>query len=120
MNNISWSNKLFKKLIESKAKIIFTCVDEEINIECNRIELNYPSAVDEIREIIKGNLKEIKMEFDTDTIDFLSKIDYHSVREIEGLIISIAANSYLRKEKIDLTFSQEICHKFIINTQCVE
>jgi chromosomal replication initiation ATPase DnaA len=65
--------------------------------------------------IIKNLLKSEKINFSLEIINYISDQNNYSVREIQGLVISVEANSILNNRKPDIEFVKRINNKLIIN-----
>jgi chromosomal replication initiation ATPase DnaA len=65
--------------------------------------------------IIKNLLKSEKINFSLEIINYISDQNNYSVREIQGLVISVEANSILNNRKPDIEFVKRINNKMIIN-----
>jgi chromosomal replication initiation ATPase DnaA len=65
--------------------------------------------------IIKNLLKSEKINFSFELINYISDQNNYSVREIQGLVISVEANSILNNRKPDIEFVKRINNKMIIN-----
>ena len=65
--------------------------------------------------IIKNLLKSEKINFSLEIINYISDQNNYSVREIQGLVITVFARSILNNRKPDIEFVKRINNKMIIN-----
>ena len=112
-SNKTFSNKFFDVLKDVKTKIIFTYNKEiKIPIVTKEIYLTYPSKIEK-EVIIKNILKREKSNLSLEIINYISDQIYLSVREIEGLIISIFAKETLGNFNADLELVKNIHYRMI-------
>ena len=112
-SNKTFSNKFFDVLKDVKTKIIFTYNKEiKIPIVIKEIYLTYPSKIEK-EVIIKNILKREKSNLSLEIINYISDQIYLSVREIEGLIISIFAKETLGNFNADLELVKNIHYRMI-------
>ena len=112
-SNKTFSNNFFDVLKDVKTKIIFTYNKEiKIPIVTKEIYLTYPSKIEK-EVIIKNILKREKSNLSLEIINYISDQIYLSVREIEGLIISIFAKETLRNFNADLELVKNIHYRMI-------
>ena len=67
--------------------------------------------------IVKNKLYRDGVEMSEDIIEYLAKHITSNVRELEGAIISLIAQSSFNKKEITLTLAKEIVEKFVKNTK---
>ena len=67
--------------------------------------------------IVKNKLYRDGVEMSEDIIEYLAKHITSNVRELEGAIISLIAQSSLNKKEITLSLAKEIVEKFVKNTK---
>jgi chromosomal replication initiator protein len=114
-SNKPFSNKFFDVLKDVKTKIIFTYNKEiKIPIVTKEIYLTYPSKIEK-EVIIKNILKREKSNLSLEIINYISDQIYLSVREIEGLIISIFAKETLGNIIVDIELVKNIHHRMVNN-----
>jgi chromosomal replication initiator protein len=107
-SNKTFSNKFFDVLKDVKTKIIFTYNNGiKIPIVTKEIYLTGPSKIEK-EIIIKNILKTEKSNLSLEIINYISDQIYLSVREIEGLIISIFAKETLGNFNADLEIVKNI------------
>jgi hypothetical protein len=113
-SNKTFGNNFFDVLKDVKTKIIFTYNKEVKNpIVTKEIHLTYPSKVD--REIIiKNILEKEKKNLSLEIINYISDQIHLSIREIEGLLISIFAKQVLGNFKPDIELVKNIQHKLVL------
>jgi len=112
-SNKTFSNKFFDVLENVKIKIIFTYNKEiKIPIVTKEIYLTYPSKIEK-KIIIKNILKREKSNLSLEIINYISDQIHLSVREIEGLIISIFAEETLGNFNADLELVKHIHHRMV-------
>jgi chromosomal replication initiation ATPase DnaA len=109
-SNKTFSNKFFDVLKDVKVKIIFTYNKEiKIPIVTKEIYLTYPSKIE--KEVIINNiLKRENSNLSLEIINYISDQIHLSVREIEGLIISIFAKEILGNFNADIELVKNIHH----------
>jgi len=112
-SNKTFSNKFFDVLKDVKTKIIFTYNNGiKIPIVTKEIYLTGPSKIEK-EIIIKNILKTEKSNLSLEIINYISDQIYLSVREIEGLIISIFAKETLGNFNADLEIVKNIHYRMI-------
>jgi chromosomal replication initiation ATPase DnaA len=112
-SNKTFSNNFFDILKDVKTKIIFTYNKEiKIPIVTKEIYLTYPSKIEK-EVIIKNILKREKSNLSLEIINYISDQIYLSVREIEGLIISIFAKERLGNFNANLELVKNIHYRMI-------
>jgi chromosomal replication initiator protein len=67
--------------------------------------------------IVKNKLFRDGVDMDQDVIEYLAKNIKSNVRELEGAIISLIAQSSFNKKEITLTLAKDIVEKFVKNTK---
>ena len=114
-SNKIFFNQFFDVLKDIKTKIIFTYNQgKKIPIVKNEIHLTRPTKMEK-EIIIKNLLKSEKINFSLEIINYISDQNNFSVREIQGLVISVFARSILNNRKPDIEFVKRINNKMIIN-----
>jgi len=94
-SNKEISKKIVEVLKNINTKIIFTYNEgTKVPIVQKEINLTWPSVIEK-KIIIKQLLKSEKMDLCSETINYIGDLSNLSVREIEGLIISIFAKRAL-------------------------
>jgi len=113
----TFSNDFFNALKDIKTKIIFTYNKEIKNpIVTKKIYLSCPSKIDK-EIIIKNILKTEKKNLSLEIINYISDQIHLSVREIEGLLISIFAKQTQRDFNTDVELINNIHHKLVLGRQ---
>ena len=111
----TFENKFFDVLKDVKTKIIFTYNKGiKIPIVTKEIYLTCPSKIEK-EIIIKNILKTEKMNLSVEIINYISDQINLSVREIEGLIISIFAKETLGNIIVDIELVKNIHHRMVNN-----
>ena len=114
-SNKIFFNQFFDVLKDIKTKIIFTYNQgKKIPIVKNEIHLTRPTKMEK-EIIIKNLLKSEKINFSLEIINYISDQNNYSVREIQGLVITVFARSILNNRKPDIEFVKRINNKMIIN-----
>ena len=67
--------------------------------------------------ILKNKLYRDGVEMDDDVIDYVAKNIKSNVRELEGAIISLIAQSSFNKKEITINLAKDIVEKFVKNTK---
>ena len=112
-SNKIFSAKFFDVLKDVKTKIIFTYNKEIKNpIVTKEIYLTNPSKIEK-EVIIKNILKREKSNLSLEIINYISEQTHLSVREIEGLIISIFANDKLGNFNADFELAKNLHHRIV-------
>ena len=112
-SNKIFSTKFFDVLKDVKTKIIFTYNKEIKNpIVTKEIYLTNPSKIEK-EVIIKNILKREKSNLSLEIINYISEQTHLSVREIEGLIISIFANDKLGNFNADFELAKNLHHRIV-------
>jgi chromosomal replication initiation ATPase DnaA len=112
-----FSNNFFDVLKDVKTKIIFTYNKEVKNsIVTKEIHLTCPSKIDK-EIIIKNKLEKEKKNLSLEIINYISDQIHLSVREIEGLLISIFAKQTQGDFNIDIELVNNIHHKLVLGRQ---
>jgi chromosomal replication initiation ATPase DnaA len=116
-SNKTFSNNFFDVLKDVKTKIIFT-YNKEVKkpIVTKEIHLTCPSKVDK-EIIIKNILEKEKKNLSLEIINYISDQIHLSIREIEGLLVSIFAKQVLGNFKADIKFVMNIHHKLVLGKQ---
>ena len=114
-SNQTKAKELINFLKNATIKIIFTCTNG-VTIPIDSIEINLvtPSKIEK-EYIIRNILKKEKQEFGPEIINYIASQEKLSVREIEAVIISSMANSFLLKCDIDLELVKE-CNQRIFDS----
>ena len=89
-------------------------MEKKIPIVKNEIHLTRPTKMEK-EIIIKNLLKSEKINFSLEIINYISDQNNYSVREIQGLVITVFARSILNNRKPDIEFVKRINNKMIIN-----
>jgi chromosomal replication initiation ATPase DnaA len=110
--NQTKAKELIDVLKNATTKIIFTCTNGVI-IPIDSIDINLvtPSKIEK-ENIIRNILKKENQEFGPEIINYIASQEKLSVRDIEALIVSAMARSFLLKSDIDLDLVKE-CNKRI-------
>ena len=109
--NKTFVDKFFDVLKDVKTKIIFTYSKGiKLPIITKEINLTYPSKIEK-EIIIKNILKREKMHLSEEIINYISDQINLSVREIEGLIISIFAKEALENLNADIELVKNILQR---------
>lgn len=77
-------------------------------------ELEKPS-IELRRNILKNKLHRDGLQFPTDVIDYIAENVHESVRDLEGVVISIMAHSTIYNKEITLDLAQRIIQKIVRN-----
>jgi chromosomal replication initiation ATPase DnaA len=110
-SNKEFINKFFEVLKNVKAKIIFTYTEGiKISLVQKEIHLFSPSRIEKEKIIINIQSAE-KINLSSEIINYISYQNNISVREIEGLILTISAREKLGKFRADIEFVKNIYHK---------
>ncbi|HAE71503.1 MAG TPA: chromosomal replication initiator protein DnaA, partial [Flavobacteriaceae bacterium] len=67
--------------------------------------------------ILKNKLYKDGVEMSEDIIDYVAKNIKTNVRELEGAIISLIAQSSFNKKEVNIDLAQQIVEKFVKNTK---
>ena len=113
--NQTKAKELIDTLKNATTKIIFTCTNG-VTIPMDSVEINLvtPSKIEK-EYIIRNILKKEKIEFGPELINFIASQEKLSVREIEALIVSSIARSFLLNCDIDLDLVKE-CNQRIFDS----
>ena len=110
-SNKTFVNKFYDVLKDVKTKIIFTySKGVKIPIITKEINLTYPSKIEK-EIIIKNILKREKMHLSVEIINYISDQINLTVREIEGLIISIFTKEALENVNADIELVKNILQR---------
>ena len=105
--NQTKAKELIDVLKNATTKIIFTCTyGVTIPIDSNEINLVTPSKIEK-EYIIRNILKKENQEFGPEIINYIASPEKLSVRDIEALIVSTMARSFLLKCDINLELVKE-------------
>ena len=77
-------------------------------------ELEKPS-IELRKDILRNKLHRDGLQFPQDVIDFIAENVHESVRDLEGVVISIMAHSTIYNKEIDLELAQRIIRKIVRN-----
>lgn len=75
-------------------------------------ELEKPN-VELRKDILRNKIKRDGLEFPPEVIDFIAENVSDSVRDLEGIVVSIMAHSTIYKKEIDLELAQRIVRKVV-------
>lgn len=107
-------SRLIKLLRKLNPIVIFTSV-KKMDINCIQIFLEPPNSNEDIRSMIKLGIEELNISLDNSIIEYLSQKPYDSVREIQGIVVSMGAASFRNPKIIDLAMAKKIYTKFRIS-----
>lgn len=114
-SNKTTSNRLFETLKTVDTKIIFTYSEgTKVPLVQKEIYLTKPSKIEK-GIIIENILKAENISLSSDTINYISNQSNLSVREIEGIIISIFAKRALGDTNPDIQIINILLNKIINN-----
>jgi chromosomal replication initiation ATPase DnaA len=114
-SNKEISNKIVDVLKNVNTKIIFTYNEgTKVPIVQKEINISRPSVIEK-KIIIKQLLKSEKMDLCLESINYIGGLSNLSVREIEGLIISIFAKRTLGDTTPDIQIVNNLLNRFINN-----
>jgi len=113
--NQTKAKELIDVLKNAASKIIFTCTNG-VTIPIDSIEINLvtPSKIEK-EYIIRNILKKENQEFGPEIINYIASQEKLSVRDIEAVIVSAMARSFLLKRDIDLDLVKE-CNNRIFDS----
>jgi chromosomal replication initiation ATPase DnaA len=114
-SNKEISNKIVDVLKNVNTKIIFTYNEgTKVPIVQKEINITRPSVIEK-EIIIKQLLKSEKMDLCSESINYIGGLSNLSVREIEGLIISISAKRALGDTTPDIEIVNNLLNRIINN-----
>ena len=114
-SNKEMSNKIFDVLKNVNTKIIFTYNEgTKVPIVQKEINISRPSVIEK-EIIIKQLLKSEKIDLCSESINYIKGLSNLSVREIEGLVISIFAKKALGDTNPDIQIINNLLNKIINN-----
>jgi chromosomal replication initiation ATPase DnaA len=114
-SNKEISNKIVEVLKNVNTKIIFTYNEgTKVPIVQKEINISRPSVIEK-KIIIKQLLKSEKMDLCSESINYIGGLSNLSVREIEGLIISVFAKRALGDTTPDIQIVNDLLNRIINN-----
>jgi chromosomal replication initiator protein len=66
------------------------------------------------KQILKHLIEEENIDLDNEVFDYIVEHVTENVRDLEGVLISISANSRINKKKIDMSLTQEIIGQMVM------
>ncbi|MDR1601499.1 MAG: chromosomal replication initiator protein DnaA [Tannerella sp.] len=66
------------------------------------------------KQILRHLMEEENISIDNDVFNYIVEHVTENVRDLEGVIISISANSFINRKKIDMTLAQEVIGQMVM------
>jgi chromosomal replication initiation ATPase DnaA len=95
-----------------KTKLIITCCDNDFTLPHQHIEVKNLSTPAEIKQLIQYHMQQDNERIADEVVDYLCTLSYQSPRIMQGLWISLSAQSYLKKRPISIAFAKKIVGKW--------
>lgn len=95
-----------------KTKLIITCCDNDFTMPHQNIEVKNLSTPAEIKQLIQYYMQQDNERIADEVVDYLCMLSYQSPRIMQGLWISLSAQSYLKKRPISITLTKKIVRKW--------
>ena len=111
--------QIFKHLFQLGKQVVFTCDRAPVDLQgleerlISRLKRGMTAQIErpdpELRKkILRNKINHEGLEIPDDVFDFIAENVTENVRELEGILVSLVANSVIINKEIDLTLTKQV------------